>query len=117
MYRVLGTRPVRHDGVEKVTGKAIYAADLLEQTQHYLVVSSALLVGYALAMGGASVAFVHRLTGPTVALRRHVRALKSGDYSSRVVLRGGKNAHCELAELLNELAEVLEREHQRQRAA
>lgn len=27
-YDVIGTRPVRHDGVDKVTGKAIYAADL-----------------------------------------------------------------------------------------
>ena len=26
-YRVLGTRPVRHDGVEKVTGRANYGAD------------------------------------------------------------------------------------------
>ncbi|MFO0891356.1 MAG: xanthine dehydrogenase family protein molybdopterin-binding subunit [Isosphaeraceae bacterium] len=27
-YRVLGRRPVRHDGADKVTGKAIYAADV-----------------------------------------------------------------------------------------
>lgn len=27
-YRVLGTRPIRHDGVDKVTGRAIYGADL-----------------------------------------------------------------------------------------
>ncbi|MFO0907375.1 MAG: xanthine dehydrogenase family protein molybdopterin-binding subunit [Isosphaeraceae bacterium] len=27
-YRVLGRRPVRHDGADKVTGKAVYAADL-----------------------------------------------------------------------------------------
>ena len=26
-YRVLGTRPVRHDGVDKVTGRANYGAD------------------------------------------------------------------------------------------
>ena len=26
-YDVIGTRPVRHDGADKVTGKAIYAAD------------------------------------------------------------------------------------------
>ena len=26
-YNVIGTRPVRHDGADKVTGKAIYAAD------------------------------------------------------------------------------------------
>ena len=27
-YKVIGTRPVRHDGADKVTGKAIYTADL-----------------------------------------------------------------------------------------
>jgi CO/xanthine dehydrogenase Mo-binding subunit len=26
-YKVIGTRPIRHDGAEKVTGKAIYTAD------------------------------------------------------------------------------------------
>ena len=27
-YKVIGTRPVRHDGVDKVTGRALYGADL-----------------------------------------------------------------------------------------
>ena len=27
-YSVLGQRPIRHDGADKVTGKAIYTADL-----------------------------------------------------------------------------------------
>ena len=27
-YRVLGTRPIRHDGVDKVTGRAQYGADI-----------------------------------------------------------------------------------------
>ena len=27
-YKVVGTRPVRHDGVEKVTGQALYGADI-----------------------------------------------------------------------------------------
>ncbi|MBM3934316.1 MAG: xanthine dehydrogenase family protein molybdopterin-binding subunit [SAR202 cluster bacterium] len=27
-FKVVGTRPVRHDGVDKVTGKAVYGADL-----------------------------------------------------------------------------------------
>ena len=26
-YKVLGTRPIRHDGVDKVTGRALYGAD------------------------------------------------------------------------------------------
>ena len=27
-YRVIGTRPIRHDGLEKVTGRALYGADI-----------------------------------------------------------------------------------------
>ena len=27
-YRVIGTRPIRHDGYDKVTGRAIYGADV-----------------------------------------------------------------------------------------
>ena len=27
-YKVIGTRPIRHDGADKVTGKAVYTADL-----------------------------------------------------------------------------------------
>ena len=27
-YRVIGTRPVRHDGTDKVTGRAIYGGDV-----------------------------------------------------------------------------------------
>src|SRR5205814_7972226 len=27
-YKVVGTRPIRHDGAEKVTGRAIYGADV-----------------------------------------------------------------------------------------
>jgi len=27
-YKVIGTRPIRHDGVDKVTGRAIYGADM-----------------------------------------------------------------------------------------
>ncbi len=28
-YKVVGTRPIRHDGLEKVTGRALYGADIL----------------------------------------------------------------------------------------
>src|SRR5687767_6321160 len=27
-YQVIGTRPIRHDGLDKVTGRALYGADL-----------------------------------------------------------------------------------------
>ena len=27
-FKVIGTRPIRHDGADKVTGRALYGADL-----------------------------------------------------------------------------------------
>src|SRR5215475_9593430 len=40
-YLVLGKRPVRHDGADKVTGKAIYTADLtLPNMAHGKIVRS-----------------------------------------------------------------------------
>ncbi len=27
-YKVIGTRPIRHDGYDKVTGKALFGADM-----------------------------------------------------------------------------------------
>ena len=40
-YQVLGTRPVRHDGADKVTGKAIYTADMqLPNMAHGKIVRS-----------------------------------------------------------------------------
>ena len=27
-YKVVGTRPIRHDGYDKVTGRAIYGGDM-----------------------------------------------------------------------------------------
>ena len=27
-HKVIGTRPIRHDGLEKVTGKAVYSGDV-----------------------------------------------------------------------------------------
>ncbi len=34
-YKVVGTRPIRHDGVDKVTGKALYGADVRLQGMLY----------------------------------------------------------------------------------
>src|SRR5207249_5623266 len=40
-YSVLGKRPVRHDGADKVTGKALYTADLtLPNMAHGKIVRS-----------------------------------------------------------------------------
>ena len=40
-YEVVGTRPVRHDGADKVTGRAVYGADvLLPETLHGAILRS-----------------------------------------------------------------------------
>jgi len=61
---------------------------------------------YFLASVLLSVVYTHRLIGPTIAFRRHIRALADGDYDSRINLRKN-DAFVEVAEELNTLAEVL----------
>jgi hypothetical protein len=57
-----------------------------------------------------SVFFTHRLIGPTIAFRRHIRALSEGRFSARTFLRNG-DAFEEVAEELNRLSEILERKN------
>jgi hypothetical protein len=86
----------------------VLAGDVAAQTARYLIVSATLLVGYALAVAGGCVAYLHRLIGPTVALERQVRALRRGDYAARVALRDGEDVFAKLARDLNDLAARLE---------
>jgi nitrogen fixation/metabolism regulation signal transduction histidine kinase len=80
-----------------------------EQTQDFLVVSAAIATGYVLFVIIMCIAYLHRLVGPTTALRRHVEALKNGDYSARVDLRKTDTVFLALEQDLNELAGILER--------
>src|SRR6185503_13559923 len=50
--------------------------------------------------------YSHRLFGPTVPIRKHLSALKSGDYSSRIHLRR-RDEFKQIADELNDLAEIL----------
>ena len=91
-------------------GKASYLLQLLRgQTADFLFVSTLILTAYTMAILGASVAYAHRMVGPTVAFRRHLEALKNGDYSARAQLRKG-DAFTEIADDLNALAERLQAE-------
>ncbi|MGF1583260.1 MAG: xanthine dehydrogenase family protein molybdopterin-binding subunit [Gemmataceae bacterium] len=46
-YKVIGTRPIRHDGVDKVTGRAMYGADLnLPGMLHGRILRSPIAHGY-----------------------------------------------------------------------
>lgn len=87
---------------------APFAKDIVEQTRPYVNVSLALLLGYVIAMLGVTIAYLHRVVGPIVALERHLRALQRGEYGSRVALRSSDHLYAELADQLNELAQRLE---------
>jgi nitrogen fixation/metabolism regulation signal transduction histidine kinase len=54
-----------------------------------------------------AVLYTHRLVGPTVAFRRHIRSLAEGRYSVRTILRKG-DAFVEVSDELNNLSQILE---------
>jgi len=96
--------------VLKVAGHPPMLEELLrEQTRDFLEVSAEVAIAYIALVLLLSVTYAHRMIGPTVAFRRVVEAMKNGDYAARVKLRKG-DAFSELAEDLNELASILERD-------
>jgi methyl-accepting chemotaxis protein len=83
-------------------------AHLLEKAaEDFAVVTTVTSLGYVLCVLGVCLVYSQRIFGPAVAFRRHVEALKNGDFSSRVHLRDG-DAFTDLERDLNELAEILE---------
>ena len=52
----------------------------------------------------------HRLLGPAVAFKHHIKALSEGQYEHRTFLRQ-KDAFKEIADELNRLSETLEKKH------
>ena len=54
-----------------------------------------------------SIYFTHKLVGPTIAFRRHIRALTDGNFAAKTQLRSG-DAFVEVAQDLNRLSEVLQ---------
>jgi hypothetical protein len=78
-----------------------------QQTGNFIEASVTLMIGYVLLMVAVTTIYTHRIIGPTVAITRHIRALKNGLYSHRVNLRK-HDALKDLAGELNELAETLE---------
>jgi hypothetical protein len=63
---------------------------------------------YLLATVAITVIYTHKLVGPTIAFRRHLVSLASGNYNARTYLRRG-DAFKEVADELNRLSEVLEK--------
>jgi len=86
-----------------------YALMIREQTHDFAVVSATILAGYVLVVTGLAIGYSHRLIGPVVALRRHIQALKDGNYRSRTKLRQSDTAYLEMANDLDELAKILGR--------
>jgi methyl-accepting chemotaxis protein len=96
--------------VLKEAGQPPMLQELLRgQTQDFIEVSAELAIAYMVVVILLSVTYAHRMIGPTVAFRRMVEAMKNGDYAARVTLRKG-DAFSELADDLNELASILERD-------
>lgn len=83
-----------------------------DQLGDFAIVTAVIAVTYMAVMLTVSVAFLHRLLGPTIALRRQIRELRRGNYSSRVEMRRTEVMFSELAKELNDLAETLERREQ-----
>ena len=93
--------------LENTTQGSYLRAAVSLQTSNFIEGASMLLIGYILLIVAVTTIYTHRIIGPTVALKRHIKALKDGLYSHRVNLR----KHDELKDMaadLNELAETLE---------
>ena len=67
-----------------------------------------LIIIYMIVTVFLSVYYTHRLVGPSIAFRRHIRSLILGNFNSRVHLRKN-DAFNEVADDLNELAESMQR--------
>jgi signal transduction histidine kinase len=102
------------DDVFREAGKPEFLEDVIrEQSSTFIEVSAEVALAYLLVVAVLSATYVHRMIGPIVAFRRHIEALKNGDYQSRVRLRKGDAFSVMLTDL-NELAELLERDEKKQ---
>lgn len=90
---------------------AVYDLTIREQTHSFLVVSALIGIGYVATLVSFALAYTHWLVGPTVAIRRHLSAIQSGDYSRRLALRGRDWLFRDLGRSLNDLCDQLQRQH------
>jgi hypothetical protein len=92
---------------------AALEVQLRQQTWSFAVVSLVMGVGYVLVVVGVCVAWSHRLLGPTVALRRHLQALRSGRCPGPLRLRRTDGPFLPVADALNEVARLLDERRER----
>lgn len=83
---------------------------ITRQTHEFKLLSLLLLAAYAALVTVISTIYTHRLIGPTLPIRRHIKALRDGLYSHRVKLREHDGLQ-DVADDLNALAETLEERH------
>ena len=92
-------------------GEPVFLMNVIaKQSQTFFELAAAVAIAHLLVVGVLSASYAHRMIGPVVAFRRHIEALKNGDYGSRVRLRKG-DAFRDMSDDLNELAELLQREN------
>jgi HAMP domain-containing protein len=88
-----------------------YLQDVIaRQTHEFKLLSLLLLAVYAALVTVITAIYTHRLIGPTLPIRRHIKALRDGLYSHRVRLRKHDGLQ-DLADELNALASALEERH------
>ena len=96
------------DIILQLTGVEDEVKDLLTQ---YIAPAKiqviAVVVIYILINIAVTVLYTHKLIGPTIAFRRHIRMIADGKLQYRTVLRKG-DAFAELADDLNKLSAFLE---------
>jgi len=80
-----------------------------EQLGDFAIVTCVIAVAYMAVMLTVSVAFLYRLMGPMIVIRRLIRELRRGNYGARVTMRASEVSFAELGREINELAETLER--------
>ena len=72
-----------------------------------------LLISQVFVSIAVSLVTTHRLVGPTVAMRRQIRAMINGHYGQKITVRDS-DAFTDMAEDLNELSEQLSKENRKQ---
>jgi signal transduction histidine kinase len=97
--------------MENTTQADYVNAVIAQQIHQFKSLSLLLLVAYVVMVVVLAAVYTHRMIGPMVPIKRHVKALQDGLYSRRVKLRE-YDCFQGLADELNVLAETLEKQHQ-----
>lgn len=93
----------------ELTGVPDEVRDLFQQYVNPAIYQIlATIAVYVVANIAIAILFTHRLIGPTIAFRRHVKMISEGKYQHRTILRKG-DSFTELADDLNRLSSQFEK--------